>query len=160
MAQDRSAQDEALVKELEAENESSQNELDSLMVELDQLTEELEQHKVKHNQKAEKVAEQRREVQKRNKVVDGTLKGMSGLEDDRQLNASSRYNLLKRCKLEDISIPLEEGSRGLDQLPLLDDVPQTDPNAMDDTEDVTLPEVQYYGIEIDFDDLDEDLREV
>ena len=162
VAQDRAAQDETLVKELEAEQESSQNELDSLMVQLDQLTEQLEQQKIKHNQKAEKVGEQRREVQKRSKNVDGTLKAISALEADRQLNASSRYTLLRRCKLEDISIPLDEESRSLDQLPL-DDVLQTDPEAMDvddDPEASTLPEVQDYGIEIDFDDLDEDLRQV
>ncbi len=162
IAQDRAAQDKALVKELEAEQESSQTELDTLMVELDQLTEQLEQQKVNHNQKAEKVAEQRREVQKRSKSVDGTLKAISGLEADRQLNASSRYTLLRRCKLEDINIPLEEESRSLDQLPL-DDVLQTDPDAMDvddEPEASTLPEVQDYGIDIDFDDLDEDLRQV
>ena len=162
VAQDRAAQDETLVKELEAEKQTSQNELDSLMVELAQLTEQLEQQKVKYNQKAEKVAEQRREVQKRSKNLDGTLKAISVLEADRQLSASSRYTLLRRCKLEDISIPLEEESRGLDQLPL-DDVLQTNPDAMDvddDAEASTLPEVQDFGIEIDFDDLDEDLREV
>ena len=161
VAQDRATQDEVLVNELEAEKESSQNELDGLMVELDQLTEQLEQQKVNYNQKAEKVAEQRREVQKRSKNFEGTFKAISGLEADRQLNASSRYTLLRRCKLEDISIPLEEESRGLDQLPL--DVFQTDPDAMDmddDQETITLPEIQNYGIEIDFDDLDEDLREV
>ena len=162
VAQDRAAQDESLVRELEAEKESSQNELDRLMAELDQVTEQLEQQKLKLSQKAEKVAEQRREVQKRSKNVDGTLKSISGLEADRQLNASSRYILLRRCKLEDISIPLEEESRELDQLPL-DEVLQIDANAMDvddDPEATTLPEVQDYGIEIDFDDLDEDLREV
>ena len=162
IAQDRAAQDESLVRELEAEKESSQNELDSLMVELDQLTEQLEQQKVKHSQKAEKVTEQRRELQKRSKNVDGTLKAMSALEADRQLNASSRYTLLRRCKLEDISIPLEEESRGLDQLPL-DDVLQADPDIMDvddDPEATTLPEVHDYGIAVDFDDLDEDLRGV
>ncbi len=162
IAQDRAAQDKALVKELEAEQESSQKELDTLLVELDQLAEQLEQQKVNHNQKAEKVAEQRREVQKRSKSVDGTLKAISGLEADRQLNASSRYTLLRRCKLEDINIPLEEESRSLDQLPL-DDVLQTDPDAMDvddEPEASTLPEFQDYGIDIDFDDLDEDLRQV
>lgn len=162
IAQDRTAQDETLIKELEAEKQSSQKELDNMMVELDQLTEQLEQQKVKHNQKAEKVAEYRREVQKRSKTVDGTLKAISGLEADRQLNASSRYTLLRRCKLEDISIPLEEESRGLDQLPL-DDVLQIDPDAMDvddEPEAITLPEAQDYGITVDFDDLDEDLREV
>ena len=162
IAQDRAAQDERLVRELEAEKEFSQNELDSLMVELDQLTEQLEQQKIKHSQKAEKVAEQRRELQKRSKNVDGTLKAVSALEADRQLNASSRYTLLRRCKLEDISIPLEEKSRGLDQLPL-DDVLQVDPDIMDvddDPEATTLPEVHDYGIVVDFDDLDEELRAV
>ena len=162
IVQDRAAQDESLVGELEAEKESSQNELDSLMVELDQLTEQLERQKMKHSQKAEKVAEQRRELQKRSKNVDGTLKAVSALEADRQLNASSRYTLLRRCKLEDISIPLEEESRGLDQLPL-DDILQVDPDIMDvddDPEATTLLEVHDYGIAIDFDDLDEDLRGV
>ncbi|KAK3174419.1 hypothetical protein OEA41_001665 [Lepraria neglecta] len=161
--EDRGRQDESLIKELQTEQESSQNELDTLMVELDQLTEQLEQQKNKHNQKAEKVAEQRREVQKRSKNVDATLKAVSGLEADRQLNASSRYMLLRRCKLEDINIPLEEESRSLDQLPL-DDILQADPDAMDvdeDQEATTLrpSEVQDYGIEVDFDGLDEDLRE-
>jgi len=160
----RARQDEALVKELQIEQESSQNELDSLMVELDQLTEQLEQLKSKHNQKAEKVSEQRREVQKRSKNVDTTLKAISTLEADRQLNASSRYTLLRRCKLEDISLPLEEESRTLDQLSL-DDVLQSEPDAMDVDEDqdastLRPSKVQDYGFEIDFDDLDEDLREV
>lgn len=161
--EDRGRQDEALIKELQAEQESSQNEIDTLMVELDQLTEQLEQQKIRHNQKAERVAEQRREVQKRSKNVEAILKIMSGLEADRQLNASSRYTLLRRCKLEDINVPLEEESRSLDQLPL-DDIIQTDPDAMDvgdDQEASTLrpSEVQDYGIEVDFDGLDEDLRE-
>ena len=103
-------------------------------------------------------------MQKRSKNVEATLKAISGLEADRQLNASSRYTLLRRCKLEDINIPLEEDSRRLDQLPL-DDILQTDPDAMDvdeDQEASTLrpSKVQDYGIQVDFDDLDEDLREV
>ena len=162
----RSRQDEALIKQLQAEQQSSQNDLDTLMVELDQLTEQLEQLKSRHAQKSEKVTEQRREVQKRSKHVDGTLKTISGLEADRQLNAASRYTLLRRCKLEDISVPLDEESRGLDQLPL-DDVIQGNTDAMDidgdgDGEPSTLnpSEVQTYGIEIDFDELDEDLRQV
>ena len=162
VAESRASQDRLLIKELQAGKETTQNELDSLMVELDQLTQQLEQGKLKQNQKAEKVVEKRREMQKRSKNVDGTLKAISGLEADRQLNASSRYTLLRRCKLEDISIPLEEASRGLDQLPL-DDVLQIDSRAMDVDEDpiaTRLPEVQDYGIEIDFDGLDEDLREV
>lgn len=162
--EDRARADESLIRELHAEQESSQSKIDTLTVELDQLTEQLEELKSKHNQKAEKVAGQRREVQKRSKHVDGTLKAISGLEAVRQLKASSRYTLLRRCKLEDINISLEQESRGLDQLPL-DDVAQTNSDAMDVDEDqeatiLEPSEVQDYGIQIDFDDLDEDLREV
>ncbi|KAL9128097.1 MAG: hypothetical protein Q9217_003150 [Psora testacea] len=161
--EERAHQDEALIKELETEQESSQNEIDTLSVELDQLTEQLEREKATHNRKAEKVAEQRRQLQKQSKTVDSILKTISGLEADRQLNASGRYILLRRCKLEDIRIPLDEDSRGLGQLPL-DDIVHADPDAMDvdeDQEATTLQpsEVQDYGILIDFDDLDEDLRE-
>ena len=157
-------QDENLIKELESEHETSQNELDTLMVELDQLTEQLEQEKSKHNQRSEKVAEQRREVQKRSKTIDASLKLISSFEADRQLKASNRYTLLRRCKLEDIQIPLDEDSNGLDQLPL-DDVIQTDPDDMDVDDDheatkLQPSEIQDYGIVIDFDGLDEDLREV
>ena len=158
----RAKQDETLIENLEAEQESLQNEVDTLGVEYDQLNEQLEREKAKHDQKAEKVAEARREVQKRSKSVDARLKAIADLEADRQLKASSRYTLLRRCKLEDINIPLQEDSKSLESLPL-DDIHQSDPDGMDvDEGDMTIQpsEIQDYGIEVDFDDLDEDLREV
>lgn len=161
---DHIQQDKMLMADLKTKEEASQNELDTLMVELDQSNEQLEQGKAKYDQKAERVAEQRREVQKRGKAVDSILKTIEGLEADRQLKASGRYSLLRRCKLENIQIPLEENSTGFDRLPL-DDILQIDGDAMDIDDDqggTTLQssEVQDYGIIINFDDLDEDLREV
>ena len=158
----RASQDQTLIQQLEAEQESLQNEIDTLSVEYDQFNEHLEREKKKHEQKTEKVAEARREVQKRSKNVDARSKAIADLEAERQLKASSRYTLLRRCKLEDINIPLEEDSKPLEALPL-DDLRQSDPDAMDvDEGDTTiqLSDVQDYGIEIDFDDLDEDIREV
>lgn len=158
----RAGQDEKLIKQLEAEQESLQNEIDTLSVEYDQFNEQLERENKKHEQRTEKVAEARREVQKRSKSFDARLKAIADLEAERQLKASSRYTLLRRCKLEDINIPLEEDSRPLESLPL-DDIRQSDPDAMDvDEGDTTLQvsDVQDYGILIDFDDLDEDIREV
>ena len=161
--EDRIGQDRSLIEELEAEHESTQNELDTLNTEFDQLTGQLEQVKAKQMQKTEKVNEHRREVQKRNKDVESTLKTITSLESERQLSAAGRYTLLRRCKLEDINLPLDEESRGLDQLPI-DDVVQADPDAMEVDEDqegsVLQPSnIQDYGIEIDFDDLDDDLKE-
>ena len=161
--EDRAKQDQDLITELEAEQQATQNELDVLGAELEQLSEELERHRAEYARRSEKVAEHRREVQKRSKTVDSTLKAIATLDSERQLNAASRYTLLRRCKLENINLPLEEESAGLDQLPI--DIVQADPDAMDVDEDpdssVIHPAViQDYGIIIDFDDLDEDLREV
>lgn len=162
--EDRAKQDQALIAELEAEQEATQNELESLIAELEQLSGQLEELKAKLSKKADKVAEQRRELQKRSKNVDNTLKTISELEGERQLNAASRYTLLRRCKLENVNLPLEEDSAGLDELPI-DDILQTDPNAMDVDEDPDATSfqpavLQDYGIVIDFDDLDENLRQV
>ena len=161
--EEKAKQDEALITELQAEQESTQNDLDTINAELEQLTEQLEELKVKNAEKTEKVAEQRREVQKKSKGVESTLKSIQGLESDRQLNAANKYTLLRRCKLENINLPLEEDSKGLDQLPI--DMVQADADAMDLDEDpdataFQTSDIQDYGIEVDFDDLDEDLREV
>ncbi|KAL8733838.1 MAG: hypothetical protein Q9166_001826 [cf. Caloplaca sp. 2 TL-2023] len=161
--EDQINQDRALIHELEAEQGSSQNELDTLGAEIDQLTEQLEKQKARHTQKAEKVNEQRREVQKRSRTVDATLKAITGLESERQFSASGRYGLLKKCKLEDIDLPLTEQSRPLEQLPI-DEVLHADPDAMDLDEDqdsslIQRSSVQDHGIEIDFEDLDDDLKD-
>ncbi|KAL9601132.1 MAG: hypothetical protein Q9219_002731 [cf. Caloplaca sp. 3 TL-2023] len=161
--EDQMRQDQALIEELESEQESTQSELDTLGAEIDQLTEQLQEQKAKHTQKAEKVNEQRREVQKRSTNVDGTLKTITGLESERQFSAAGRYTLLKRCKLEDINIPLTERSNSIDQLPI-DEVMQTDPDAMDldeeqDSSSLELSTVRDYGIDVDFEDLDEDLKD-
>lgn len=161
--EDKAKQDDALITELQAEQESTQNDLDTLNAELEQLSEQLEALKVRNAKKVEKVAEERREVQKRSKDVEGTLKSIQGLEADRQFNAANKYTLLRRCKLENINLPLEEESKPLDQLPI--DIVQADADAMDVDEDpdataFQTSDIRDYGIEVDFDDLDEDLREV
>ncbi|KAL8910834.1 MAG: hypothetical protein Q9171_003923 [Xanthocarpia ochracea] len=162
--EDQINQDRALINELEAEQASTQAELDTLGAEIDQLTEQLEKQKAKHTQKAEKVNEHRRELQKRSKTVESTLKVISGLESERQISASGRYGLLKKCKLEDIDLPLTEESKSLDQLPI-DEVLHADPDAMDldedqDSNSIQRSNIQDYGIEIDFEDLDDDLKDV
>lgn len=162
LLEDRAQQDESLISELEAEQESIQTDLDTFSAELEQLKEQSEQQKSRYAKKAEKVAEQRREVQRRSKTVDGTIKAVTGLETEIQRNATGKYALLRRCKLEDITIPLAADSKSLDQLPV-NEIVQADPDAMDVDEDAgnfRLPYVQDYGIEVDFEELDDDLKEV
>jgi structural maintenance of chromosome 1 len=161
--EDRTKQDQALIDGLEAQKESISEESDDLAAELEQLKTGLEEHQKKYAKMAEKVSDLRREVQKRSKNVDGTLKAVATLEVEAQRNATNRYALLRRCKLEDITIPLVGDSNSLDQLPI-DGMFQGDPDAMDMDEDpdssIRPTFVQDYGIRVEFGDLQDDLKEV
>jgi structural maintenance of chromosome 1 len=158
--------DRTMIAELEAERETVQSEIDTLNAELEQLQEQLEEQKSAHEKTAEKLAAYRREVQKRSKNIEATLKSISSLEGDVQQSSKSRYALLRRCKLEDIELPLTEESESLDKLPIDDMVQAEDTDeAMDVDEDpsssaLQLPVVQDYGIDVAFDDLADDLKEV
>ncbi|KAJ5594096.1 Structural maintenance of chromosomes protein 1 [Penicillium hispanicum] len=156
--------DMSLIDELKAQQEEIRTKLDEFSAELDLLRESLEQQKEIYGQSAENLAEQRRELQKRSKHVEAALKNINGLETEIQRNSSSRYALLRRCKLEDIDIPLTDASNALDKLPIDDLVQAADPDAMDVDEadglDDQSPLVQDYGIEVDFDSLGETLKEV
>lgn len=157
--------DEALVKDLSVEQAQIRSRLDEFDAELDILGERLEERKELYAESAENVTQQRRELQKRSRNMEDTLKAVSALEGDIQRNFSNRYALLRRCKLEDIDIPLTEESAPLDRLPIDDLVQAADPDAMDIDEDVNLsgirtPTVQDYGIDVDFDSLGETLKEV
>ncbi|RMJ24346.1 hypothetical protein PHISP_04784 [Aspergillus sp. HF37] len=154
--------DMSLIEELEAEQERIRGQLDEFNAELDILRERLEEHKEVYAQSAENLSQQRRELQKRSKNVEGSLKSVNSLEAEVERNSSSRYALLRRCKLENIDIPLAETSNPLDQLPIDDLVQATDPDAMDVDEDsagIGGETVQDYGIEVDFDSLGETLKE-
>lgn len=162
--EDRTNQDQTLIAELEEQKDSISDEIDTMSAELEQLQEQLEEQKTLYAKKADKVAEQRREVQKRSKNVDGTVRAVAGLEAEIQRNAASRYTLLRRCKLEDITIPLADDSQSLDQLPI-DAITHGDPDAMDVDDDPDQSSfqptvVQDYGIDVDFENLDDDLKEV
>ena len=148
----------------EIESEATKNDLDTLNAELEQLTEQMQELKGNLEKLAENVSEKRRELQKRNKEVEATLRSISDHEAQRQLNAANRYTLLRRCKLDAINIPLTVGSAELESLPI-DQVPQVDPDAMDvdidpDATVMQTSDIQDYGIDIDFEDLEQDLKEV
>lgn len=129
--------------------------------ELEALKESLEEVKEELSKKAEKVSEAKQEVQKRSKDIEARLKAISGLEAEIQNNSASKFALLRRCKLEQIQIPLAEGA--LDDLPNQDNLLHQDPDAMDvdDGDDAEMEAaMDDHGIEVDFDSLDDELKDV
>ncbi|KAK3994753.1 structural maintenance of chromosomes protein 1 [Cladorrhinum sp. PSN332] len=130
--------------------------------ELESLQENLEQVRATYGEKSKKVADAKNDLQKRSKDIEIRLKEISSLEGVVQKNSAGKFALLRRCKLEQIQIPLKEGS--LDNIPNEDVLLQKDQDAMDidgeeDEDEILEAAMDDYGIEIDFDNLDEELKE-
>lgn len=130
--------------------------------ELEALQDTLEQVRATYGEKSKKVADAKHELQKKSKDIEARLKEISNLEGTVQKNSAGKFALLRRCKLEQIQIPLKEGS--LDDIPNEDVLLQKDQDAMDidgeeDEDEVLEAAMDDYGIEIDFDNLDEELKE-
>lgn len=156
--------DSDLAEQLEAQREDITSKCDNLAAELDQLKEKLERQTASYEKRVEKVAEERREVQKRSRNVDATVREVARLKAEIQRSDSERYALLRRCKFEDIPIPLTSDSNSLSDLPV-HGMLQQDTDAIDVDDDPDTSQVwqgleRDLGIIVDFDDLDEDLKDV
>ncbi|KAL3955204.1 hypothetical protein ACCO45_010767 [Purpureocillium lilacinum] len=128
--------------------------------ELEALRETLEEHKADLVERNQAVSEARAELQRRSKDIEARQRDINALETTVQKNSASKSGLLRRCRLEQIQIPLVEGT--LDNLPNEDDLLRQDPDAMDvDGEDEEMMDIALddHGIEIDFDGLGDDLKE-
>ncbi|KAF7510726.1 hypothetical protein GJ744_006092 [Endocarpon pusillum] len=165
--QSQEERDRAMIGELNQERQQTQDALDVLNAELDQLGDQLDEQKDLQTEAAEKLADQRQQVQKRSKTIEATIKAISVHEADIQRHSSDRYTLLRKCKLENVNIPIVPGSVTLSDLPIDDLISGPDPDAMDIDEQeedpssaaLQAPRVQSHGIEPDFSTLEDDLRE-
>jgi structural maintenance of chromosome 1 len=158
-AQKRMERDQSLVEALEAEREQLADQLDTVKGEIDLLKEQYAEVKEEQSSRGEVVNDARRELQKRQKSVDSTLKAITELESEMQSASTERYATLSHCKVENINLPLEEGSRKLDSLPLGDAMLGEDQDAMDVDGEDEAGQVKDYGIYVDFSDLEEDLKD-
>lgn len=153
------ARHEREIQDLLAQKASIENSIDIDRAHMTELEDELHKLKEKLAAKNEKVTAARNELQKQSKEIENRNKAITVLEGEAQRNSASRYTLLRRCKLEQIAIPLTAQSRKLDSLPVDENIVQVDPDAMD-VDDGDDPEevVKDYGIEVDFGSLQEDLK--
>ena len=116
----------------------------------------------KLTERAAAVKEARRALDQRNEKVKKVLREVDSEEAKIKTSATSRYNTLKECRVSEVNIPLTSDSNPLTSLPMTD-LPRPDADAMDvdddpDSTQIQQPEVNDYGIEVDFDELEEELR--
>ncbi|ETS80820.1 hypothetical protein PFICI_08349 [Pestalotiopsis fici W106-1] len=148
------------IEKYEAEKAEIEEAMGSDQDALAALQEQYEKLREKLSERTQKVNDAKADVQKRSKDIEGRQKAISALETEVQKNSAGKFALLRRCRLEQINIPLSEGS--LDNLPNEDNLLQQDPDAMDvdEAEDEAMEEAMNdHGIEIDFEELPADLRE-
>ena len=150
------------IKAYEQDKKQIEEDLRQEQAELEALRETLDESRGELAERSQKVTEAKAELQKRSKGIDNLLKNINQLESVVQKNNSSKSALLRRCRLEQIQIPLTEGN--LDNLPAEDDLLRQEADAMDidgdDDEDMMDIELDDHGIDIDFSGLDDDLKEV
>lgn len=148
------------IKTYTTEKTALEEAIDEDRAQLTTLEDDLQKQRGKYFAKNEKVTAARNELHKRNKEIENRSKAISALETEMQRNSAGRYALLRRCKLEQISIPLAEGSQKLDSLPVEENFGQNEMDEDDEEENEPMEVVKDYGIEIDFENLDDDLKQV
>lgn len=163
-----SRRDQDLIDSLVAEKDAIQAELVESSARLSDLAANLEKSLAANGEKVDSVAAHRRDLQKRTREIDSTLKLVATLQDELRRTLSGRHALLRRCKIEQIDLPLAAGSASIDALPM-DEVLAggADPDVMDvDGEEgepsssrVEAPAINDYGIALNFEDLDDDLKD-
>ena len=163
--EEQSQRDQKLLDSLEEEKGAMENEIEDIESSLSQTRQALSKLKDTHNEKSDRVNEKKREVQKHHKDSTFIHDQVTRLESDVQRNASYRYALLRKCKIDEVKLPLTSNSAPLVSLPVDDAISGQDPDAMDIDEDeetilAGAPNVRDYGIDVDFDNLDEELLEV
>jgi structural maintenance of chromosome 1 len=150
------------ITELEAKREELQSARDVLQAELETLQDQRTRLEQKLAERVAAVKEARRTLDQRNEKVKNVLKEVDEEDAKIKSSATNRYNVLRECRVNEIKIPLTEDSKPLTSLPMTD-MPRPDADAMDVDEDpdstqIQPAEVDDYGIDVDFDELDEELK--
>jgi structural maintenance of chromosome 1 len=150
------------ITELEAKREELQSARDILQAELETLQDQRQRLEQKLADRVAAVKEARRTLDQRNEKVKNVLKEVDEEDAKIKSSATNRYNVLKECRVNEIKIPLTEDSKPLTSLPMTD-MPRPDADAMDIDEDpdstqLQPAEVDDYGIDVNFEELDEELR--
>ena len=161
-AEDKIKRIDEQLTEHQEKQEELQNSRDVLQAELEELQEKREALEEKLTERALAVREARRTLDQRNEKVKKVLREVDSEEAKIKTSATNRYNTLKECRVNEIKIPLTSDSNSLTSLPMTD-LPRPDADAMDVDEDpdstqIHQPEVDDYGIDVDFDELDDELR--
>ncbi|KAH9930814.1 cohesin complex subunit psm1 [Amylocystis lapponica] len=120
---------------------------------------ELQELQETYDEKTKVVEDVRRTTNKAAKVLDQALKEIATRNDEIEKLGSERSALYRKCRLDEIQLPLVEGS--LKNVPMEENLREEVAMDVDEDDDGSqqVKRLPDYGIEVDFGTLDDDDRE-
>ncbi|RDB26948.1 Structural maintenance of chromosomes protein 1 [Hypsizygus marmoreus] len=165
-ARDRLANLETVIKteqanlaRMESQKVVAQEEIASFEKAIADIREELSEIQETLDEKTKAVEAAKKTTSKSAKVLDLALKEIATCNDEIEKLALERSSIYRKCRLEEIKLPLLEGN--LKNVPMEENLREEVAMDVDEDEDGTQrpKTVQDYGIEVDFDSLDDETRE-
>ncbi|KAL9940643.1 hypothetical protein V8E36_000131 [Tilletia maclaganii] len=137
------------LKAYETDNAKLTKQLESLEAELGEVTRAFEDLKTQHAEKSVQLDAAKKESKKATADLNQVLKEIAAANVEIERLGAERLSIYRRCRLEEIELPLKKGS--LDTVPLEE---SRNDDTMDVDESTQEPaEVKDYGIEVDFSEL-------
>ncbi|KAJ6610416.1 condensin complex subunit SMC1 [Mycena sp. CBHHK59/15] len=144
---------------LEEQKEAAQEDISASENAIGALRDELSGMQEVLEEKTKNVEQVKRTTTKASKVLDQALKEIATRNDEIEKSALERSSIYRKCRLEEIKLPLLQGN--LKNVPMEENLREEVAMDVDEDEDGTQQprRAQDFGIEVDFDALDEDDRE-
>ncbi|KIM86142.1 hypothetical protein PILCRDRAFT_334633 [Piloderma croceum F 1598] len=159
MLETTSKAEQATLSKLEEQKQAIQNEIAEIENAITMLQEELKGLNDILEDKTKTVEQVKRTTSKAAKGLDQALKEIGSKNDEIEKLALDRSSIYRRCRLEEIPLPLLEGN--LKNVPMEENLREEVAMDVDEDEDGTqqVKKVADYGIEVDFETLDDDERQ-
>ncbi|KAJ1023907.1 hypothetical protein NDA13_004741 [Ustilago tritici] len=155
---------QAIVREREklqswqAQKQGKQDELDCMLEEFEEMQSQLSRLQTNNESKKATLEEKRTDLQKAARLLDSLSKEIAARNDEIERLGSERAAIYRRCRLEEIALPLIKGS--LSKVGLEETIDVDAPMDIDDDDNTQKPmSAPDFGIQVDFSSLDEEARE-
>lgn len=147
------------LESLETDKTAIEEELESLDADIERQREKLIEAQTTLDEATEAVENCKSAHRKSQRSLDKALKEIAGWNDEIEKVASDRHAIYRRCRLEEIELPLLRGT--LDKVPIEENLNAgADDMEVDDDGTQRPKEVADWGVEPDFEVLDDEDKEV
>ncbi|SPO26433.1 probable SMC1 - chromosome segregation protein [Ustilago trichophora] len=142
----------------QAQKQGKQNELDGMLEEIEEMQSQLSELQTENEAKKATLEEKRTELQKAARLLDSLSKEVAARNDEIERLGSERASIYRRCRLEEIALPLLKGS--LAKVGLEETIDVDVPMDVDDDDNTQkLMSAPDFGIQVDFSGLDDEAKE-